>query len=66
MFVAGFPAWEGQPVDQFVAASTQSIPIGRYEYPAEYAEVIAFLASERASYLTGTIVRVDGGLIGSL
>jgi NAD(P)-dependent dehydrogenase (short-subunit alcohol dehydrogenase family) len=50
-----------QPVDQFVAASTQSIPIGRYEYPAEYAEVIAFLASERASYLTGTIVRVDRG-----
>jgi NAD(P)-dependent dehydrogenase (short-subunit alcohol dehydrogenase family) len=41
------------PAHPGVAARTQSIPNGRYGYPAEYADVIAFLASESASYLTG-------------
>ena len=54
---------EGRPIDQVAAESTASIPLGRYGRPEEYADVIAFLASAQASYVTGSTVRVDGGLI---
>jgi 3-oxoacyl-[acyl-carrier protein] reductase len=57
---------EARPVDQVAAESTASIPLGRYGRPEEYAEVIAFLASAQASYVTGSTVRVDGGLIPSV
>ncbi|MET4071907.1 3-oxoacyl-[acyl-carrier protein] reductase [Bradyrhizobium sp. S3.2.6] len=57
---------EGRPVDQVAAESTASIPLGRYGRPEEYADVIAFLASAQASYVTGSTVRVDGGLIPSI
>ena len=40
--------------------------MGRYGKPEEYADVVTFLASERAAYLTGSVVRVDGGLIPSI
>jgi 3-oxoacyl-[acyl-carrier protein] reductase len=46
--------------------SAASIPVGRYGRPEEYADVAAFLASERASYITGSTLRVDGGLIPAL
>jgi 3-oxoacyl-[acyl-carrier protein] reductase len=57
---------EGRPIDQVAAESTASIPLGRYGRPEEYADVIAFLASAQASYVTGSTVRVDGGLIPSV
>ncbi|RDE07575.1 SDR family oxidoreductase, partial [Pelagibacterium lacus] len=57
---------EGRPVDAVSAESTASIPVGRYGDPAEYGDVVAFLASTRASYLTGSVIRVDGGLIASI
>lgn len=38
------------------------IPLGRYADPGEVAEVVAFLASEAAGYITGAVVPVDGGL----
>jgi 3-oxoacyl-[acyl-carrier protein] reductase len=54
---------ENRSVEEVAAESTDSIPIGRYGKPQEYGEVVAFLASERAAYITGSSVRVDGGLI---
>jgi 3-oxoacyl-[acyl-carrier protein] reductase len=43
-----------------------AIPLGRYGQPEEYADVVAFLASNRAAYVTGSVIRVDGGLIASI
>lgn len=40
---------------------TAEIPLGRIGEPEEIADVVAFLASERASFLTGTTIQVDGG-----
>ncbi|MDE1994639.1 MAG: SDR family oxidoreductase [Rhizobiaceae bacterium] len=57
---------EGRTVDAVSAESVASIPVGRYGRPEEYADTIAFLASARASYITGTTMRVDGGLIQSV
>jgi 3-oxoacyl-[acyl-carrier protein] reductase len=57
---------EGKSVEEIVKASTGSIPMQRYGEPEEYANVVAFLASEKASYLTGTMIRIDGGMIQSV
>ena len=46
--------------------SRAEIPAGRYGDPAEFGSVGAFLCSEQASYVTGTAVRCDGGLVRSL
>ncbi|WP_032379317.1 SDR family oxidoreductase [Rhodococcoides fascians] len=57
---------EGRPVDEVAAASAASIPVGRYGNPQEYADTVAFLASENASYITGSVIRVDGGLVANV
>lgn len=57
---------EGRSVEEISAESTASIPLGRYGNPEEYADVVAFLASERAAYITGSVIRVDGGLIAGI
>jgi 3-oxoacyl-[acyl-carrier protein] reductase len=44
-------------------ASRADIPVGRYGKPEEFAAVAVFLASSQASYLTGSSIRVDGGMI---
>lgn len=52
------------PVDDVKAvqqASYQSIPLGRPGQPEEIAGVVAFLASDDASYVTGTVIPIDGG-----
>lgn len=57
---------EGRTASEVTEESTSSIPAGRYGEPQEYADTVAYLASERASYITGSIIRVDGGLIASI
>jgi 3-oxoacyl-[acyl-carrier protein] reductase len=57
---------EGKPVDEIVRASTGTIPVGRYGRVEEYGDTVAFLASNRAGYITGSVLRVDGGLIPSI
>lgn len=56
---------EGKTTEEVAAQSVASIPLGRYGEPQEYANVVAFLAGEKSSYITGSIIRVDGGLIAS-
>jgi 3-oxoacyl-[acyl-carrier protein] reductase len=40
----------------------KAIPLGRFGKPEEVAEAVSFLASDRAGYITGQVVKVDGGL----
>ncbi|HEU4934398.1 MAG TPA: SDR family oxidoreductase [Pyrinomonadaceae bacterium] len=57
---------QGISVDDFRGTWEKEIPMGRLGEPRELAATIAFLASERASYITGTSIQVDGGWIRSL
>lgn len=52
-------------VEAIRRASMATIPMGRYGRPDELADVVTFLASERASYVSGARIRVDGGMIKS-
>ena len=51
---------------EFVARWEKEIPLGRIGEPREFAALAAFLVSERASYITGTSIPVDGGWIKAL
>ncbi|MBI1736775.1 MAG: SDR family oxidoreductase [Candidatus Rokubacteria bacterium] len=53
----------GLPVDQYVARSALDVPLQRIGTPEEFASVLVFLASERASYVTGVAIQVDGGVV---
>ena len=56
-------ARSGKTPAEVAEASMASIPAGRYGSPNEFADVVTFLASARASYVTGGKIRVDGGMI---
>lgn len=56
----------GRTLEAQIALSTTDIPAGRVGTPEEFASVLVFLASERASYVTGSVIQVDGGLIRSV
>lgn len=56
----------GKSVEAVAAASRATIPVGRYGRIEEFAAVAAFLASYPASYVTGSVVRCDGGMIRSI
>jgi NAD(P)-dependent dehydrogenase (short-subunit alcohol dehydrogenase family) len=53
-------------VEQVLAQWGKSHPLGRVARASEVAEAVAFLASERASFITGAALAVDGGLIASV
>jgi 3-oxoacyl-[acyl-carrier protein] reductase len=48
------------------AAARERIPAGRLGQPEEYGDLVAFLCSERAAYLTGAVIPLDGGLLRSV
>ncbi|MDQ3811191.1 MAG: SDR family oxidoreductase [Chloroflexota bacterium] len=52
----------GRPREEVERDQLKAVPLGRYGQPAEFGAVAAFLASERASYITGVTLLVDGGL----
>lgn len=56
----------GVSVEAVQEASRNDIPAGRYGRPEEFGAVVAFLASQQASYVTGSMLRVDGGMIKGL
>jgi len=53
-------------VEEAMQRNAQSIPVGRLGTPAEFGAVAAFLASPLAAYVTGSLIRVDGGAIRSV
>ncbi|WP_281718637.1 SDR family oxidoreductase [Pandoraea apista] len=57
---------ESRSLDAIVTQSIATIPVGRYGTPEEYGDTVAFLASERASFINGSVIRVDGGMIPSI
>ena len=57
---------EGISLEEALARRAATIPAGRIGTPEEYGAVATFLASERASYITGSIIRCDGGIVRGL
>ncbi len=45
------------------AAAQRDVPAGRLGRPEEYGDLVAFLCSDRAAYITGTVIPIDGGML---
>lgn len=56
---------QGLPIETVQARSTATIPVGRYGSPDELGAAAAFICSARASYMTGAMLRIDGGIVRS-
>ena len=54
---------EGRPLEDVRADARRAIPARRYGDPADLAAVVVFLCSDAASYVTGTFIPVDGGML---
>ena len=57
---------DGVPPEEIEARWARQSPLGRVGQPDEFANVVVFLASERASYITGAAIAVDGGFVKGL
>ncbi|HEX5984590.1 MAG TPA: SDR family oxidoreductase [Solirubrobacterales bacterium] len=55
----------GGSLEQVEAAAREEVPAGRLGKVEEYGDLVAFLCSERAAYVTGTVIPIDGGLMRS-
>ncbi|MHA1376427.1 MAG: SDR family oxidoreductase, partial [Promethearchaeota archaeon] len=55
----------GKSEQEIMKKWIDSIPLGRLGAPEELADLVVFLSSERASYITGTAIQVDGGFVKS-
>lgn len=55
----------GGSLEQVEAAAREEVPAGRLGTVEEYGDLVAFLCSERAAYITGTVIPIDGGLLRS-
>ena len=56
----------GVDISTVRAEVLKQIPMRRHGEPAEFADAVVFLVSDRASYITGATLQVDGGMIRSL
>jgi 3-oxoacyl-[acyl-carrier protein] reductase len=63
---AGMAAAQGLAAEQVTARSVAAIPAGRLGRPEEFGDMAAFLASPRASFITGCAIKVDGGQTATL
>jgi 3-oxoacyl-[acyl-carrier protein] reductase len=52
--------------EEMERAAIEGVPSGRLGEPAEYGDLVAFLCSERAAYITGTSIAIDGGMLRSV
>jgi 3-oxoacyl-[acyl-carrier protein] reductase len=52
---------EGTTPEEIIARWQSTIPMGRLGTPEEFAALVTFLASERAGYITGASIQIDGG-----
>src|SRR5438094_10149550 len=55
----------GKTVDDSMKQALLEVPLGRYGSPEEIGYLVAFLASDRASYINGAMMPIDGGMIRS-
>lgn len=53
----------GQTAEQVLSEMMSEVPAGRMGDPKELGDLVAFLASERAAYITGTTIQIDGGYV---
>ncbi|HYM11485.1 MAG TPA: SDR family oxidoreductase [Bryobacterales bacterium] len=56
-------AAQGVTREEIVSRWSRNIPLGRLGRPEEFASVVAFLCSEKASYVTGASIAIDGGVV---
>jgi 3-oxoacyl-[acyl-carrier protein] reductase len=63
--ILGRVAGDPEAIANLQAMAAQNIPVGRMGEPRELGDLVTFLASERASYITGAVYQVDGGSIKS-
>ena len=55
-----------KPLEEIQELSKAQIPMARFGQPEEVADLVVFLSSDRASYITGTTLQIDGGLVRSV